>query len=83
MFRQPVIKADRVLQRDANYVAEFANVPLREIVIDITLDAQEQELLSGANLQEYYGTDEAAMLRDVVLSWWERTFTYNLPGTTS
>ncbi len=83
MFRQPTIKADRVLKPDPGYVAEFTNVPLRDVVVDLTLDGEELELLRRANLQEFYGADEAAMLRDVVLSWWERTFTQNLPGTST
>jgi uncharacterized protein YcgI (DUF1989 family) len=83
MFRQPAIKTDRALRPDPGYVPEFTNVPLRDVVVDLTLDAEELDLLNSAKLQEYYEADEAAMLRDVVLSWWERTFTQNLPGTST
>jgi uncharacterized protein YcgI (DUF1989 family) len=82
-FRQSRIKADRPLTREAGYVADFANVPLKEILIQVELGPKEQELLKQTNLQEYYGDDDGAMLRDVVLSWWERHFTAQLPGTST
>jgi uncharacterized protein len=80
-FRQPIIKRDRVLTRNPDFVAEFCNVPLQHTAIDVALDAREIELLHAANLHEFYGDDEGEMLRDVLLSWWEQNFTNNLPGT--
>ncbi|HEV2897200.1 MAG TPA: urea carboxylase-associated family protein, partial [Pseudaminobacter sp.] len=80
-FRQPNIKADRPLRRDPNYAPEFTNVPLRIIEVEVPLDDEEYARLRQCGLEEYYGEDEAAMLRDLLLSWWERTFTANLPGT--
>ncbi len=80
-FRQPVIKADRPLSRDPGYVPAFTNVPLRETVFDLVLDTDEQALLRQAGLEAHYGDDDAGMLRDLTLSWWERNFTSFLPGT--
>lgn len=82
-FRQARIKADRPLMRDADYVPAFANVPLTEMEVELALDEEEQEMLKRTNLREYYGDDEAAILRDMVLSWWERHFSSNLPGTSA
>jgi uncharacterized protein YcgI (DUF1989 family) len=80
-FRQPVIKADRPLRRDPAYVAEFTNVPLRETTIDVELDSGELTLLEQSDLRAHYEADDAGLLRDIVLSWWEKNFTTFLPGT--
>jgi uncharacterized protein YcgI (DUF1989 family) len=81
-FLQSKIKADRPLRRDPNYVPAFQNYPLRENVVELTLDEAEYQLLGRSQLQEYYGDDAAATLRDVLFSWWERVFAVDLPGTT-
>lgn len=73
-FRQPQIKADRPLRRDAAYQPQFTNVPLRFTEIDIALDEAEVASLHDAGLAAYYGCDEGAALRDVLFSWWESRF---------
>lgn len=73
-FRQPQIKADRVLRRDPGYVPQFTNVPLGHTALQVPLSAQEHARLRQAGLAEYYGVDEGAALRDVVFSWWEGRF---------
>jgi hypothetical protein len=80
-FLQPVIKVDRPLKRDSAFVPQFTNVPLRTTAIAVTLDPAELVLLRQADPEGHYGGDDAAVLRDVVLSWWERNFTSFLPGT--
>lgn len=80
-FRQPNIKADRALKRDADYAPQFTNVPLRTIDIEVPLDDEAHRRLTQSSLSEFYGEDEGAMLRDIVLSWWEARFTASLPGT--
>jgi uncharacterized protein YcgI (DUF1989 family) len=80
-FRQAAIKPDRPLRRDPSYLPQFANVPLTETVVEIALDAKEMALLEQTGLRPHYGADDGALLRDVVLSWWEKNFTSFLPGT--
>ncbi|MCW6507932.1 urea carboxylase-associated family protein [Lichenifustis flavocetrariae] len=72
-FRQPLIKAERALVRDATYVPEFVNVPLREDVLRVTLDADEAAMLDGLRLP-VYGSDDASALRDILFTWWEERF---------
>ena len=82
-FGQPNIKADRPLKRDPGYLPQFTNVPLRTIEVAVPLSEETQALLdrSGSGLRSYYGDDDAALLRDIVLSWWETRYTNSLPGT--
>ncbi len=72
-FKVKKIKADRKLTRDADYVAEFTNVPIRVSDLDIPLDVEEYALLQKLKLAEIYGDDEGAALHDFVFSWWEET----------
>jgi uncharacterized protein YcgI (DUF1989 family) len=82
-FRQPNIKVDRPLRRDPRYTPQFTNVPLRTARVEVQLDEEAQASLRRAagTLREYYGEDDAALLRDIVLSWWEAQYTASLPGT--
>ena len=73
-FRQREIKADRELRRDAAYVAEFANTPIRYSELAVPLDREEHALLRSAKILEFYGGDEAAALRDIVFCWWEENY---------
>ncbi|MGI6853809.1 DUF1989 domain-containing protein [Mesorhizobium sp. 1B3] len=82
-FRQPNIKADRPLKRDPSYEPQFTNVPLATTRIEVPMNKEIWAKLNQAGnvLREYHGDDDAALLRDVVLSWWEIQYTNNLPGT--
>ncbi len=73
-FRQPDIKADRPLKRDAGYVPQFTNVPLVERDVAVQLDSAECEALASFGLQQFYGANQASMLRDVIFSWWEKRY---------
>ena len=73
-FRQPHIKADRALQRDAGYEPAFTNVPLLSSTVSVILSADEYAHLKAAGLDAYYGDDDGAALRDVIFSWWETRF---------
>ena len=72
-FRNPNIKADRELRKDANYVPAFINVPILLEDLDIPLSAEEADLLEEAKL-ELYGDDDSAALRDILFTWWEERF---------
>jgi len=82
-FRQPRIKADRPLQRDPAYRPQFTNVPLARMPVEVRLtDEAYSDLRSRyAALATYYGEDAAALLRDVLLSWWETRCAGTLPGS--
>ena len=82
-FRQPNIKVDRPLTRDLSYKPQFTNVPLSTTRIEVPVSEETLVQLDrvGSGLRKYYGDDDAALLRDVVLSWWETRYTNNLPGT--
>ena len=72
-FRNPAIKADRALVRDAAYVAEFVNVPLVVEDVAVSLTAEEAAWLDRLRLP-VYGADAGAALRDVLFTWWEQRF---------
>ena len=72
-FRNPAIKADRALVRDAAYVAEFLNVPLVVEDVAVSLTAEEAAWLDRLRLP-VYGADDGAALRDVLFTWWEQRF---------
>jgi uncharacterized protein YcgI (DUF1989 family) len=80
-FAQPNIRAERALTRDPAFVAHFTNVPLKSETVSVDLGDDAIATLSSSPLTRYYGADLAALARDMVLSWWEETFTANLPGT--
>lgn len=73
-FKVPHIKTDRALRRDAGYLAQFNNVPIRMSPLDVQLDSHEMAALQAAGLQAYYGDDNGAALRDVLFSWWETRY---------
>ncbi|MBI4920528.1 MAG: urea carboxylase-associated family protein [Devosia nanyangense] len=72
-FRQPNIKVDRELYRDATYVPAFTNVPISstELVIELT---EEDAALFDAVRLPLYGDDDGAALRDLLFTWWEERF---------
>ncbi len=72
-FRQPNIKADRELRRDAGYVPQFTNVPLVPQPVAVTLTEEEAALFDAIKLPQY-GDDDAQALRDVLFSWWESRY---------
>jgi uncharacterized protein len=72
-FRNPAIKADRALTRDASYIADFLNVPLTLEDLVVTLNAEEAAMLENLRLP-VYGKDEGAALRDVLFTWWEERY---------
>ncbi len=53
---------------------KFTNVPLREAVVEVALEADDAALIPAAGLGRYYGDDEGAALRDILFSWWEKRF---------
>jgi uncharacterized protein YcgI (DUF1989 family) len=69
-FRQKQIKADRELQRDPSYVADFVNAPIRTTLVNVPLDEEEQVFLDQLRRGDLYADDGAA-LRDIFFSWWE------------
>ncbi|MDM0043128.1 urea carboxylase-associated family protein [Variovorax dokdonensis] len=73
-FRQPNIKTDRALRRDDNYQPQFTNVPILEREHEVLLDDEERALLASLGLHQFYGQDQAAQLRDVIFSWWEKRY---------
>src|SRR5262245_28325585 len=72
-FRNPIIKADRELRADRSYVPQFANAPIVEFDVKVTLSDEEMALLKAAKLP-LYGDDDAAALRDILFTWWEERF---------
>ena len=72
-FRNPIIKATRELTRDPAYVAQFTNVPILEQDLVIPLTADERAHFDAVKL-DLYGDDDGAALRDILFSWWERTY---------
>jgi uncharacterized protein len=73
-FKLPNIRLERALRRDPNYQAKFTNVPILIQPITLSLDDEEHRFLQGLGLQEIYGDDEGAMLRDALFSWWETQY---------
>jgi hypothetical protein len=73
-FKIQRIKAERELRRDPTYVAEFANVPLRTIELEVPLDGDEYAQLQRLKRGDLYGDDDGAALRDILFSWWEERF---------
>ncbi|MDM0114977.1 urea carboxylase-associated family protein [Variovorax sp. J22R133] len=73
-FRQPNIRVERELERDASYVPQFTNVPIVEREVEVQLSAAEVDTLSSFGLHQFYGSNQGAMLRDVLFSWWEKRY---------
>ena len=73
-FRQPNIKAERSLKRDAGYVPQFTNVPIVQREYEVALSAAECKTLASFGLHQFYGSNQAAQLRDVIFSWWEKRY---------
>lgn len=70
-FRQPQIRQERALNRDPAYRAQFTNVPIRCIPLQITLSEVEYASLQAAGLRMFYNANDGDALRDVLFSWWE------------
>jgi len=73
-FKQPHIRAERALQRDASYVPEFVNTPLHPQAVQVQLPSADCDTLAGFGLHQFYGSDAGAQLRDVLFSWWEKRY---------
>lgn len=73
-FKVSTIKTERALRKDASYLAQFNNVPIRISPLQVELDASELSALQDAGLEIYYGDDLGAALRDVLFSWWETRY---------
>lgn len=73
-FRNAVIKPDRELRRDPDYVPQFFNTPLSVTEVEVELDEADLTLLQGFEHLHVYRDDLAAALRDVFFSWWEERF---------
>ena len=74
MFRNSRIKADRELRRDATYVAEFTNTPIRVSEIAVELSEEDCTRLSALRATGLYGPGEGEALRYVLFSWWIENF---------
>jgi uncharacterized protein YcgI (DUF1989 family) len=72
-FRNPAIKVERALVRDANYVAQFVNTPIRYEPVEIELSEEEAAMLDALRLP-VYAADDGAALRDILFTWWEQKF---------
>jgi uncharacterized protein YcgI (DUF1989 family) len=73
-FKVKEIKADRALRRDPTYVQQFPNVPIRNIEIQVTLDAVEAAALDDLKRTGLYGASDPDALRYVFFSWWIERF---------
>ncbi len=74
-FRQPNIRTERALKRDAGYTPMFTNVPIRLQAWDIALDADDHARLRATGLHALYGEgQDGDVLRDVIFSWWEARY---------
>src|ERR1700742_3545443 len=73
-FRNPTIKADRPLQRDPSYRAEFPNTPICVTELPVALSDEEFVAFNAVKRADIYGDDDAAALRDLLFSWWEERF---------
>ena len=67
--RDPTIKADRRLNRDSSYVAEFVNTPIPLEDVAIELSDKEATMLDGLRLPV-----NGAALRDILFTSWEQKF---------
>ena len=67
--RDPTIKADRRLNRDSSYVAEFVNAPIPLEDVAIELSDKEATMLDGLRLPV-----NGAALRDILFTSWEQKF---------
>ncbi|MDO9396317.1 MAG: hypothetical protein Q7T71_07225, partial [Herbiconiux sp.] len=68
-FRQPVIRQQRALIRDADYRPAFVNTPIVYAPVEVELQAASAALFEGLWRRDLY-TDEGEALRDVLLAWW-------------
>ncbi|MCO8274001.1 urea carboxylase-associated family protein [Actinoplanes sp. TRM 88003] len=59
----------RPLQRDPGYVAAFPHLPLHPADVAVEVSAEHLDRFARARNTDLYGDDEAAALRDIVLSW--------------
>jgi len=73
-FKVKAIKADRALTADPGYVPEFANVPITISDIPIALSDEDYARLTALKATGVHGEDDAAVLRDVLFSWWSEAF---------
>lgn len=68
-FRQPEIRIQRDLLRDADYVADFPRTPVRIVDVQVDLDENDSIAFEQIRRSDLYKTAGDA-LRDVVLTWW-------------
>ncbi|PPF81302.1 hypothetical protein C5B96_10365 [Subtercola sp. Z020] len=73
-FRQPIIRSQRELTRDPDYVPRFTNAPIVYDAVEVEVDAATSGLLSELWRRELY-SDRGDALRDVVFAWWAATHT--------
>jgi hypothetical protein len=73
-FRNSKIKADRKLTKVAGYAPEFTNYPLVRKDVPIDLTAEEYASLQALKATGHYGTEDGAVLRYVLFSWWIENF---------
>lgn len=82
-FRNAKIKADRELTRDPDYEPQFLGTPLTVENVEVTLTDEELAWLDRYEHAGLYAGDRAAVLRDVLFSWWEQRFVSSPNGAPS
>jgi uncharacterized protein YcgI (DUF1989 family) len=82
-FRNPVIKADRALRRDASYEPQFLGTPLTVEEVVVELSDEELAWLDGYEHAGLYRGDRGAVLRDIFFSWWETQYVTSPNGAPS
>ena len=73
-FLNPVIKADRALRADPDYMPRFLGTVLEVTDIEVELSDEELAALKAYEHTRLYREDLGAALRDVFFSWWEQTY---------
>lgn len=69
-FAQPVIRGERTLRRDSDYVPRFPRTPIQLHRVPVELGEQDAARFAQLRRTDLYGADDDAALRDILLSWW-------------
>ncbi|RFA18723.1 DUF1989 domain-containing protein [Subtercola boreus] len=73
-FRQPIIRTERELTRDADYVPRFANAPIVYEEVEVEIDTETSARVDELWRRDLY-TERGDALRDIVFAWWAATHT--------
>jgi uncharacterized protein YcgI (DUF1989 family) len=69
-FRQPVVKADRALRPDPDYVPEYTNVPLEVHEVEVPVGPGDAAALADLLAAGRLGDDAGEVLRFAFFSWY-------------